>query len=207
MRGGTPAKLARHLTGELDNIVMMALRKEPDRRYGSVEQLSEDLGRHLSGLPVLAQTDTVRYRARKFITRHRVGVVAAAMVLVLMAVAVVAMSWQARVARDERGRAEQQATEARFQSQRAERQTREAEFYRARAEREAGFAKEQLRIVEQRTQEADARRREAVIERERAERRARDIHTIAAALLDVNANVPETGERRRLGRLMDARRP
>ncbi len=191
VRGGTPAKLARHLKGELDKIVLMALRKEPDRRYSSVEQLSEDLGRHLSGLPVLAQTDTVVYRARKFITRHRVGVVAATMVLVLMAGAVAAMSWQARVARDERGRAERQATEARFQSQRAERQTKEAEFYRARAEREAEFAREQLRVVEQRTQEADARRREAVVERDRADRRARDVRTIAAALLDVNANVPE----------------
>ena len=191
VRKGTPAKLARRLTGELDNIVMMALRKEPDRRYGSVEQLNEDLRRYLSGLPVLAQTETVLYRTRKFVTRHRVGVAAATIVLVLMTVAVATTSWQARVAREERGRAERQAAEATFQSQRAERQTKEAELYRARAEREAEFTKQQLRIVEQRTQEAEARRREAVVERERAERRARDVRVIAAALLDVNANVPE----------------
>ena len=113
------------------------------------------------------------------------------MVLISMVVAVATTGWQARVARAERGRAEREAAEARFQSQRAEHQSQEAELYRARAEREAEFAREQLRIVEQRTQEAEARRREAAIERERAERRARDVQSIAASLLDVNANVPE----------------
>jgi serine/threonine protein kinase len=190
-RGGSPEKLARQLSGELDNIVMMALRKEPDRRYRSVEQLSDDLGRHLSGLPVLAQTDTVPYRARKFIRRHLVGVAVAATVLLSMTGAIAATGWQVRVARAERGRAERETAEALFQSRRAEQQTSEAESYRTRAEREAAFAREQLRIVELRTEEADARRREAVVERERAERRARDVHTIAAALLDVNANVPQ----------------
>ena len=189
--GGTPAKLAHRLSGELDNIVMMALRKEPNRRYESVEQLGEDLRRYLSGLPVAAHTDTFVYRARKFISRHRVGVAGAAIVLVSMAAAVTATNWQARVARDERTRAERQAAVATFQSERAERQTREAELYRGRAEREAAFAREQLRLVELRTREADAQRREAVVERERAERRARDVQAIAAALLDVNANVPE----------------
>ncbi|MGH9254823.1 MAG: serine/threonine protein kinase [Vicinamibacterales bacterium] len=189
--GGTPAKLAHRLSGELDNIVMMALRKEPNRRYESVEQLGEDLRRYLSGLPVAAHTDTFVYRARKFISRHRVGVAGAAIILVSMAAAVTATNWQARVARDERTRAERQAAVATFQSERAERQTREAELYRGRAEREAAFAREQLRLVELRTREADARRREAVVERERAERRARDVQAITAALLDVNANVPE----------------
>lgn len=191
LRGTTPVKLARRLSGELDNIVMMAMRKEPDRRYRSVEQLSEDLGRHMSGLPVLAQTDSVPYRARKFVRRHLVGIAAAAMVLLSMSGAIATTSWQARVARDERGRAEREAAEARFQSQRAEHQSQEAELYRRRAEREAEFAREQLHIAEQQTQEAEARRREAEFERERAERRARDVHTITVALLDVNENVPE----------------
>ena len=178
LRGGTPAKLARRLRGELDNIVMMALRKEPERRYGSVEHLGEDFGRHMSGLPVRAQPDTVVYRTRKFVYRHRVGVAAAAMVLISMVVAVTSTAWQARIARAERGRAESQATEA--------------EFHRARAERGAQFAREQLRIVEQRTREAEARRVEASVERERAERRARDVQAIAASLLDVNANVVDS---------------
>src|SRR5262249_23699036 len=162
-------KLARRLAGELDNIALMALRKEPDRRYRSVERFGEDLGRHLSGLPVLAQRDSVGYRARKFVGRHPVGVATAAMVLLLIAGAVAAASWEARVARDERRRAQRQAGEATIQSQRAERQAREAEFYRQRAEHEAEFAKEEARVAEQQTREAEARRREAVLEREKAE--------------------------------------
>ncbi|MBL0217095.1 MAG: protein kinase [Myxococcales bacterium] len=59
------------LSGDLDNIVLKALQKDPVRRYGSVEQLAEDLRRHLSGLPVTARAATPGYRARKFLGRHR----------------------------------------------------------------------------------------------------------------------------------------
>lgn len=64
----------RQLVGDLDTIVLMALRKDVQRRYASVEQLSEDLRRHLDGLPVYARPDTWSYRARKFVGRHRVPV-------------------------------------------------------------------------------------------------------------------------------------
>jgi serine/threonine-protein kinase len=74
LRSTQPEKLRRGLKGDLDNIVLMALRKEPSRRYVSAEQLSEDLRRHLAGLPVMARTDTLRYRVAKFVQRHRVGV-------------------------------------------------------------------------------------------------------------------------------------
>ncbi|HWL93135.1 MAG TPA: serine/threonine-protein kinase [Phycisphaerae bacterium] len=67
----------RKLAGDLDNICLMALRKEPQRRYGSVEQFSEDIRRHLSGLPVIARRDTFTYRAGKFIRRNKAAVVAA----------------------------------------------------------------------------------------------------------------------------------
>jgi len=76
--------LARKLSGDLDMIVMMALRKEPQRRYSSVEHLSEDVRRHLRGLPVTAQKDTLRYRARKFVERHRAAVAAAALAAVAL---------------------------------------------------------------------------------------------------------------------------
>ena len=200
VREGTAAKLARRLSGDLDNIALMALRKEPDRRYRSVEQFGEDLGRHLSGLPVLAQHDTVGYRARKFVERHRVGVITAAMVLLSMAGAVAATSWEARIARAERRRAEGQATEATLQSQRAERQTKEAQFYRQHAEEETEFAKNQLSVAEQQTREADARRREAILEREKAERRARDVQTITTALLDLNDNLSDNPAGMQAGR-------
>lgn len=73
---GSPEKLSRRLVGDLDNIALKALRKEPARRYGSAEQLAEDLRRHLDGLPVLARPDTLRYRLGKFVRRNRRGVAA-----------------------------------------------------------------------------------------------------------------------------------
>ncbi|MEM9597367.1 MAG: tetratricopeptide repeat-containing protein kinase family protein, partial [Acidobacteriota bacterium] len=66
----TPSGLA----GDLDAIVLKALRGDPDERYPSVEQLDADLGRHLEGFPVLARRGTVRYRATRFLRRHRVAV-------------------------------------------------------------------------------------------------------------------------------------
>ena len=65
------------LRGDLDNIVLMAMRKEPERRYASVGQFSEDMRRHLVGLPVIARKDTWSYRSGKFVRRHKVCVVAA----------------------------------------------------------------------------------------------------------------------------------
>jgi serine/threonine protein kinase len=190
VREGTPLRLRRRLAGDLDTILMMALRKESDRRYESVERFSDDVARHLDGLPVLARPDTVGYRARKFVGRHRLGVVAAAMVLLSMTAAIAGTSWQARIARDERRNAEERAAEARVQADRAERQTREAEQYRRRADSEAEFARTQLRLVEERTREADAQRTEAASERARAERRARDVLSVTEALLTMNANLP-----------------
>jgi len=75
---------SKFLRGDLDNIILMALRKEPSRRYSSVAQFSEDIRRHLDGLPVIARKDTFQYRAGKFARRHRVGVLAAAVVLVTL---------------------------------------------------------------------------------------------------------------------------
>src|SRR5437660_3838223 len=72
---------SRSLRGDLDNIILMALRKEPQRRYSSVAQFSEDIRRHLDGLPVVARTDTFQYRAGKFAQRHRVAVAAAFLIL------------------------------------------------------------------------------------------------------------------------------
>jgi eukaryotic-like serine/threonine-protein kinase len=95
-------RLKSKLTGDLDMIVLKALRKEPQRRYASVEQFSEDIGRHLDGRPVLACADTLRYRTAKFVRRHVAGVAAAAaIVLALIAGAVVSV-YYARQASIER---------------------------------------------------------------------------------------------------------
>jgi serine/threonine-protein kinase len=80
-----PPARRRGLRGDLDTIVMKALRTEPERRYASADQLADDLRRHLDGRPVAAQPDTLRYRATKFVQRHRQGVAAAAAVVVLIA--------------------------------------------------------------------------------------------------------------------------
>ena len=83
-RSTTPKRLRRRLHGDLDNIVMMALREEPERRYASADQFAEDIARYLSGRPVIARKDTTAYRLRKFVRRHRLGVGMAAVVLVLI---------------------------------------------------------------------------------------------------------------------------
>jgi eukaryotic-like serine/threonine-protein kinase len=94
----TPEKLAKRLRGDLDNIVLMALRKEPQRRYTSVEQFSEDIRRHLAKLPVAARKDTPQYRASKFVTRHKAGVVAAAAIMLIMVAGLVITIREARIA-------------------------------------------------------------------------------------------------------------
>lgn len=94
LRGGTTEKLHKQLRGDLDNIILMALRKEPQRRYGSVEALSEDIGRYLGGLPVLAQESTWKYRAGKYVRRHKAGVSVTAAVLSLVLVFSVIVTFQ-----------------------------------------------------------------------------------------------------------------
>jgi eukaryotic-like serine/threonine-protein kinase len=83
-RYSNPDKLRRRLRGDLDNIVLMAMRKETERRYASVEQFSSDIQRHLDGLPVIARQDTFAYRAGKFLSRHKAGVAAALLIFILL---------------------------------------------------------------------------------------------------------------------------
>ncbi|HKV09244.1 MAG TPA: serine/threonine-protein kinase [Thermoanaerobaculia bacterium] len=100
-------ELARRLRGDLDAIVAMALREEPSRRYGSVEQLAEDVRRHLGSEPVLARRGTLSYRAGKFVRRNRVALAVGLAFVGLAAAFVVSTVVQsARVAR-ERDKAEQ----------------------------------------------------------------------------------------------------
>ena len=104
---------ARNLRGDLDNIVLKAMQKEPPRRYGSVNQFCEDIRRHLDGLPVIARKDTFTYRGGKFARRHRAGVVAAALVVVALAAGTATTLWQARVAIEQRARAERRFNDVR----------------------------------------------------------------------------------------------
>ncbi|MCC6990637.1 MAG: hypothetical protein IT181_16640, partial [Acidobacteria bacterium] len=88
--------LARQLRGDLDTIVATATHKEAERRYASMAAFSDDLGRYLDGLPVAARPSTWGYRASKFVARHRVAVVAAALVAVSIAGGTAAALYQAR---------------------------------------------------------------------------------------------------------------
>ena len=106
-REGQPDKLQRRLRGDLDNIVLMALRKEPQRRYASAEQFSEDIRRHLEGLPVIARKDTFQYRASKFIRRNKIGVAVAVAFAVLMIGSIIAIALQSVRAARERDKAKQ----------------------------------------------------------------------------------------------------
>ena len=112
-RDTQPDKLRRRLAGDLDNIVLMAMRKEASRRYASVGQFSDDLRRHLEGLPVIARKDTFRYRSGKFVRRNRVGVAAAALVLLSLMGGIIATVWQARRAEANQARAEKRFADVR----------------------------------------------------------------------------------------------
>ena len=110
--GSLNARTQRRVRGELDSIVLMALRKEPQRRYTSVEQMAEDIDRYLQSLPVRAQKQTLSYRTAKFVTRHKAALAGAFLFSAALFSGLVATLWQARVARRERAIAVEKAIES-----------------------------------------------------------------------------------------------
>jgi eukaryotic-like serine/threonine-protein kinase len=193
-----PAERRGELTGDLDNIILKALHKEPARRYASMEQLSDDLERWLDGLPVHARTATFSYRARKFARRNKALVAAtAAVTLALLGATGVSLRQaqradeQAARAEVERGKALEAArrasaeaerarnAEARVQAQldelRAEQEARGKAEAEARAKgTEAELSREQLQVSLEQT-----RREKALAEQE--SRRAREAEGQAQA--------------------------
>lgn len=97
------------LKGDLANIILKSLRKEPERRYNSVLEFSEDIRRYLVGLPVTATADTVFYRFSKFVGRNKIGTAVACFVLMLTALSI----WQGIVANQERKKAEKRFNQVR----------------------------------------------------------------------------------------------
>src|SRR5579872_5060411 len=112
-REGSTAKLRRRLSGDLDMIVLQAMRKDPHRRYASVEQFAEDIRRHLDGRPVAARRDSWKYRAGKFAARHKLTVAASAIVIVAVLGGVAATVREARIAAANERRAEQRFNDVR----------------------------------------------------------------------------------------------
>ncbi len=101
------------LRGDLDNIILKCLRKEPVERYSSVHEFSEDLRRYGTGLPVMARAHTFKYRAGKFISRNRIGVAAAAIVFVSLCIGITVAIWQAHRAEQQRILAENRFADVR----------------------------------------------------------------------------------------------
>ncbi|MGI8668598.1 MAG: protein kinase domain-containing protein [Aridibacter sp.] len=85
---------SKSLKGDLDNIILKALRKQPHRRYASVEQFATDISRHLEGLPVIARPDTFAYHAEKFFKRNRVSVVAGVLIFLTFVIGITATTIQ-----------------------------------------------------------------------------------------------------------------
>lgn len=91
-RAATPRQLARQLSGDLDNIALRAMARDPEERYASVERFADDIRRHLSGRPVQAREASWHYLVGRFVSRHRIEVAGAAVILLLL-VAFSATSW------------------------------------------------------------------------------------------------------------------
>ncbi|MDQ6861275.1 MAG: protein kinase, partial [Verrucomicrobiota bacterium] len=111
--GQPKAESRKALRGDLDNIVLMAMRKERERRYTSVGQFSADIARHLAGRPVIARKDTWTYRSEKFIRRHKVSVAAAILLLASLLGGIFATTYQARRAEHQRELAQRRFDEVR----------------------------------------------------------------------------------------------
>ena len=105
--GMSPDRLSRRLRGDLDNIILKALNRRPERRYASVGQFAEDIDRHLRGMPVLARGDSASYRMMKFASRHRWAIGAVVIIFLTLVGAVVGISQQAAIAGEEAKKARQ----------------------------------------------------------------------------------------------------
>ncbi|MFO0857775.1 MAG: serine/threonine-protein kinase [Phycisphaerales bacterium] len=138
-RGVTSTRLRGQLRGDLDTIILMALRKEPQRRYTSAEALSADINRFLQGLPVNARRDTLGYRATKFLRRHAVGVTATAAAIVLLSGATIALARQSKTLATQRDELAAQSATLVQQSKTLTEQRDELRATNARSEQTRDF--------------------------------------------------------------------
>ncbi len=111
-RASTPRALARALAGDLDTIVLKALKKHPAERYATADAFEQDLARYLGGEPVLARPDAAWYRARRFLGRHWLAVAALLAVVLSLSVGLGMAVSQAREARRQAALADHEARKA-----------------------------------------------------------------------------------------------
>ena len=169
-------KLRRRLKGELDDIVMLALQKDPARRYASVTQFRDDIARYRGGLPVLAEGDRLSYRVQKFLRRNLVSATAVALVILSLTAGIWVSAGEANRARREQQVAEQQRSIAEVQRRLAQAQRAVAETARDQTAFERSRA-------EQKAVEAGEQRSRADLERARAEQRLGDLRSLVTTLL------------------------
>jgi eukaryotic-like serine/threonine-protein kinase len=164
-----PSAIQKSLDRDLDNIVLMAMRKEPERRYQSVDQFAEDVRRYLIGQTIVARQDSFWYRMRKFAWRNRYQLGGAALIFASLVAALVVTVAQTRMAEAARSVAEKEKA-------RAETEFHQAEFARANE------AQQRL--------EAGRQRDEAVVQKARAEQSVKELIGIAdKTLLEIHDTV------------------
>jgi eukaryotic-like serine/threonine-protein kinase len=168
-----PSLHKRGLSSDLDNIALMAMSKEPERRYQSADQFAEDLRHYLQGRPVIARQDSLHYQLGKFIRRHRLQVAAAAIVAASLVAGLAISLAQARRAETARRAAESQRIIAVGQTSLAQAE---------------GVAESQQRIIaDQQRKIADSQRDEAQHQKALADQRVKDILQLAnRTLFDVH---------------------
>lgn len=101
------------LKGDLDNVILMALRKEPARRYSSVEDFSKDISNYLDGLPVTARPNTFWYRSSKFFSRNKTASIVGILLIISLILGIITTAWQAVIAGRERDLAQQRFNDVR----------------------------------------------------------------------------------------------
>ncbi len=166
----------RTLAGDLDQIVLKTLRKEPARRYASVEQLAEDIERYRRGEPVRARPDSAIYRTQKFVRRHRFGVAAGLAVLLSLVAGFITSTVQFGIATEARA-AERELREG------AESQAAELALLAKELEEETRFAQEQERLARARLAEVETLSVDLRAQKELAEKRFAEVRTFATGLV------------------------
>ena len=161
-----PRDRHRELAGDLDNIILKALHKEPGRRYASMEQLSNDLGRWLDGLTVTARTATLGDRARKFVRRNKAAVLAATLVSASLIIATVVSLRQAHRADEQAARAESETARAIEAADRAQTEADRARKAEARVQAQLDQIKAEQAARATAEAEARAKGSEAKLSRE-----------------------------------------
>ena len=174
-----PSFTAHDLSSDLDNIVLMALRKEPDRRYQSADQFAEDLRRHLGGRPVIARQTSIAYRARKFVLRNRWQVAGATIIALSLISGLVTSIAQTRRAETAQRIAESQRLVAIHQESLANAARIAASLQKGLADRQSVLAREQRDRAELQKAIADQRVKDIF---ELADHALFDVHDVIAAL-------------------------